>query len=99
MPEGQRTLLGFDYGKKRIGIAIGQEVTGTVNPLTTLIAKNNNLNLLEIRPSIDSFTLILSPSVRARNCSSDSARSSQLRECEVIVKRASLLYPYIPICL
>ena len=41
MPEGQRTLLGFDYGTKRIGIAIGQEITGTVNPLTTLNTKNN----------------------------------------------------------
>lgn len=39
--EGQRTLLGFDFGTKRIGIAIGQEVTGTVNPLTTVNAKNH----------------------------------------------------------
>jgi putative Holliday junction resolvase len=36
--KGQRTLLGFDFGTKRIGIAIGQEVTGTVNPLTTVTA-------------------------------------------------------------
>jgi len=34
----QRTILGFDFGTKRIGIAIGQEVTGTVNPLTTVTA-------------------------------------------------------------
>lgn len=31
-----RTLLGFDYGTQRIGVAVGQEVTGTVSPLTTL---------------------------------------------------------------
>ena len=37
----QRTLLGFDFGTKRIGIAIAQEVTGTVNPLITLNAKNH----------------------------------------------------------
>ena len=37
----QRTLLGFDFGTKRIGIAIAQEVTGTVNPLITLKAKNH----------------------------------------------------------
>ena len=41
MPETFRTLLGFDYGSKRIGIAIGQEVTGTVNPLTTLHSINS----------------------------------------------------------
>lgn len=31
-----RTLLGFDFGTRRIGIAIGQELTGTARPLTTL---------------------------------------------------------------
>ena len=34
----QRTLLGFDFGTKRIGIAIAQEVTGTASPLTTIKA-------------------------------------------------------------
>ena len=36
--KGQRTILGFDFGTKRIGIAIGQEVTATANPLTTITA-------------------------------------------------------------
>jgi len=31
-----RTLLGFDYGRKRIGIAVGQEITHTAQALTTL---------------------------------------------------------------
>ncbi len=30
------TILGFDYGTKKIGIAVGQTITGTANPLTTL---------------------------------------------------------------
>lgn len=38
MNKKKRTLLGFDFGTKRIGIAIGQEVTGTARPLTTLTA-------------------------------------------------------------
>lgn len=37
----QRTLLGFDFGTKRIGVAIAQELTGTANPLTTLKAVKN----------------------------------------------------------
>lgn len=37
MPEAQ-TLLGFDYGKQRIGIAVGQTLTASVTPLTTLKA-------------------------------------------------------------
>ncbi len=35
-----RTLLGFDFGRNRIGIAVGQEVTRTVTPLLTLLGKN-----------------------------------------------------------
>ncbi len=36
----QRTLLGFDFGTKRIGVAIGQELTCTARALVTL----NNIN-------------------------------------------------------
>jgi putative Holliday junction resolvase len=37
MPE---TLLGFDFGTKRIGVAVGQSLTGTAAPLTTLATIN-----------------------------------------------------------
>ncbi|MDZ4263702.1 MAG: Holliday junction resolvase RuvX [Pseudomonadota bacterium] len=37
---GQRTLLGFDFGLKRIGVAVGQELTGTTRPLTTVNVNN-----------------------------------------------------------
>lgn len=30
------TLLGFDYGRRRIGIAVGETITGAARPLTTL---------------------------------------------------------------
>lgn len=32
------TLLGFDYGTHKIGVAVGQTLTATANPLTTLSA-------------------------------------------------------------
>ncbi len=32
------TLLGFDYGPAKIGVAVGQTLTGTATPLTTLRA-------------------------------------------------------------
>ena len=35
-----QTLLGFDYGTKRIGVAVGQDITRTVTPLTTLYCSN-----------------------------------------------------------
>ncbi len=38
MPDKPRTLLAFDFGRRRIGVAVGQELTRTVTPLTTLAA-------------------------------------------------------------
>ena len=36
-----QTLLGFDYGTKRIGVAVGQYITRSVTPLTTIHSQNN----------------------------------------------------------
>jgi len=35
-----RSVLAFDYGTKSIGVAIGQELTGTATPLAALKAKD-----------------------------------------------------------
>ena len=35
------TLLAFDYGRRRIGVAVGQSLTGTATPLTTLYARRS----------------------------------------------------------
>jgi putative Holliday junction resolvase len=35
-----RTLLGFDYGLERIGVAVGQELTGTATALITVRAND-----------------------------------------------------------
>lgn len=37
MPSG--VYLGFDFGYKRIGVAVGQSITQTARPLATLAAK------------------------------------------------------------
>lgn len=37
---GQRTLLGFDFGTKSIGIAVGQEITGAARPLIAFKAND-----------------------------------------------------------
>jgi len=34
------TLLGFDFGLQRIGVAIGQEITRTATALTTVLSRN-----------------------------------------------------------
>jgi len=35
-----RILIGFDFGMKRIGVAIGQTITQTARPLDTILAKD-----------------------------------------------------------
>jgi putative Holliday junction resolvase len=37
-PSGQRTVLAFDFGTKSIGVAVGQEITGTASPLHAIKA-------------------------------------------------------------
>ncbi|MXP67720.1 Holliday junction resolvase RuvX [Pantoea sp. Aalb] len=37
------TVLGFDFGTKRIGVAIGQSITGTARPLALITEKNKIL--------------------------------------------------------
>ena len=39
-PVGQRTIIGFDFGKKFIGVAVGQEVTGNASPLGSIKAND-----------------------------------------------------------
>ncbi|MEJ2760196.1 MAG: Holliday junction resolvase RuvX [Gammaproteobacteria bacterium] len=37
---GSLTLIGFDYGELRIGVAVGQTLTGTATPLETVAVVN-----------------------------------------------------------
>jgi len=44
-----RTILGFDFGLKNIGVAVGQELTGNANPLTVIKARDGIPNWDEIQ--------------------------------------------------
>ena len=48
-------ILGFDFGLKRIGVAIGQKVTNSANPLKILIAENGVPKWLEISKLIEEW--------------------------------------------
>jgi len=39
-----QTLLCFDFGTKRIGVAVGQTVTETASPLETILVKNGKVD-------------------------------------------------------
>lgn len=43
-----RTILGFDFGTKSIGVAVGQEITGSASPLLSLKAVDGIPNWDEI---------------------------------------------------
>lgn len=47
-----RTLLAFDYGRRRIGVAVGQELTGSATALETLPARDG-------QPDWDSVTRLI----------------------------------------
>ena len=50
-----RTLLAFDYGKKKIGVAVGQELTETSSPVTTLRTPNRGADWEAITQLIESW--------------------------------------------
>ena len=47
-----RSVLGFDFGLKRIGLATGQTITGTASPLVTLEAVNQQPDWQSIETQI-----------------------------------------------
>ncbi len=54
-PIGQRTVIGFDFGTKSIGIAVGQEITGTANGVGAVKARDGIPNWDEIAVHIDDW--------------------------------------------
>ena len=44
MPEPIETVIAFDYGAKRIGVAVGQTLSNTAEPLSVVTQKQNKIN-------------------------------------------------------
>ena len=58
MPEknqSNQTFMAFDYGERRTGVAIGQSITHTARPLTTITSANNQPNWREIEKLISDW--------------------------------------------
>jgi len=54
-PSENQTLLGFDFGMRHIGVAVGQSITCTASPLETLKAKQGIPNWSEITDLIQQW--------------------------------------------
>lgn len=52
---GQRTLIGFDFGEKSIGVAVAQEVTASSSPLNAIKAQDGIPNWQQIEQLLDEW--------------------------------------------
>jgi len=50
-----RTFLGFDFGMKNIGVAVGQELTKTANPLSVIKAREGIPDWDQIKKLLDEW--------------------------------------------
>ena len=50
-----KTLIGFDFGKKYIGVAVGQELTGSATPLGSIKAKEGIPNWDNLKQYINEW--------------------------------------------
>ncbi|MBM4206836.1 MAG: Holliday junction resolvase RuvX [Gammaproteobacteria bacterium] len=53
--QNDQTYLGFDFGNKKIGVAVGHALTGIASPLITLRAVNQNPDWAGIAKIIDEW--------------------------------------------
>lgn len=49
------TFLGFDYSQNKIGVAVGQRLTGTANGLTTLLSHNKKIDWASIEQLLEQW--------------------------------------------
>ena len=49
------TVLGFDFGLKRIGVAVGNTLVRQAQPLTVITATANDIKFAEIQKMIDAW--------------------------------------------
>ena len=54
-----RTILGFDFGLKTIGVAVGQELIGNARPLTVINAREGIPNWNDLRAVIQQWPIQL----------------------------------------
>ena len=55
MTAASRTLIGFDFGERRIGVAVGETGTGIANPIGAIEASANDARFREIGKLVDEW--------------------------------------------
>ncbi len=80
-------IISFDFGIKNIGIAIGQTITKTANPIVCIHVKNNNLNWYSIEELINVW--LIKKAVVGKPCfnhNNDRFLSSSIKDFVCILK-------------
>ncbi|MCS6996080.1 MAG: Holliday junction resolvase RuvX [Casimicrobiaceae bacterium] len=49
---GERTVLAFDFGERRTGIAVGQELGATARPLAVIVSRSDRERLERLSPFV-----------------------------------------------
>jgi putative Holliday junction resolvase len=78
--EPAKTLLGFDFGTKRIGVAVGQSLTRSASPLTTLTSVHHKPDWNAIGRLIDEWrpdALVVGLPLNADDSANDVSRAAQ----------------------
>ena len=83
MPQG--TLLAFDFGTRRIGIAIGNSLSGTARPLTTLHGEKNEQRFAAIEEIIHEWQP--AALVVGLPCNDDGSPHEMTRLCQRFANR------------
>jgi putative Holliday junction resolvase len=86
------TLLGFDYGERRIGVAVGQTITGTAAPLKTLLNRGTESDWHIIARIIDEWRpdAIIVGIPKTEDNSQHILENSILHFCHVLVSTFGL---------
>ena len=54
-PDNCEVVIGFDYGERKIGVAVGNRITGLARGIATLAVANNQPDWEEIQKLIDTW--------------------------------------------
>lgn len=75
-----QVLLGFDYGQRRIGVAVGQTITATATALATLTARDGQPDWAEVTALIEQWrpdALVVGLPLRLDGTESELSRAAQ----------------------
>jgi len=83
-------IIAFDYGEKKIGVAVGQTSTNTSSPLQIIFNKDNKTNWISISSLLDEWKpgLIL----LGKPLNMDGSRSEIMKKVDKFYKELKSIY-------